>query len=131
VPFSKIGPPLPPLRLNALAIKKSASTALVVYVGGRWSVFFWTGPCHVSAELEESSTKPPGKGIVRENAVSPEEYRKKAAQAELALLNSSDSDVRVAYANLADSWRELAHELDMANRAQARTASYRLVCPAV
>jgi hypothetical protein len=51
--------------------------------------------------------------------VTPDEYRNKAAEAELMLLKHSDPDLRLAYEKLALSWREVAHRLDAAHRAEA------------
>jgi hypothetical protein len=54
--------------------------------------------------------------------VSPEEYRKKATQADLAVSRISDPGLRSAYEKLATSWRHLAHDVEMAERAQALPA---------
>ena len=54
--------------------------------------------------------------------MSPEEYRKKANQADLAVSRISDPDLRSAYEKLATSWRHLAHDVEMAERAQGLPA---------
>jgi hypothetical protein len=59
---------------------------------------------------------------VRRKQVSPEEYRKKANQADLAVSRISDPDLRSAYEKLATSWRHLAHDVEMAERAQGLPA---------